>query len=109
MTPLKYEIGAGLIFGAAAMSLWLYIGPGSLPTEIVEQHAPIAHAGEWVTHPNGQKVCRLRSDIFYGQVMEASNCDDWAERIPFRGQLVDWLRMRTGGGGQINIDGEWRP
>lgn len=81
-----------------------------LPADIVDQHKPIARAGEWVTHPDGRKVCRLPADLYWNQIMEAKDCTDWQEPVPFRGQMVDWL----GGpilshGNKINIGGEWRP
>lgn len=70
---------------------------------------PIAKAGEWVTHPDGTRICRLLFPIYPNQVVEPSFCEDWQERIPYRGMQVDFLRSSPWRGGQTNIEGKWRP
>jgi hypothetical protein len=99
-------LASAMIVIGLLLASWLYLASKTLPAEIIEQHVPIAHIGDWVTHPDGQKVCRLRVDLFYGQVMEVGDCEDWVEKTPFRGQIVDWLR---GPPRQINVNGEWKP
>lgn len=101
-------VGLGLCVGIIAIALMATVDViTSLPPDIIEQHKPIARAGEWVTHPDGFRVCRLTRNIYYRQVLEPSDCTDWREPIPFHGQIVDFLSQERGG--KINIEGEWRP
>lgn len=69
---------------------------------------PIAKAGEWVTNPDGTKVCRLVHNVVVGGFMNVSSCADWVDEMPKFGQAVPYLRSNRGFG-QIHIEGEWRP
>ena len=69
---------------------------------------PIATSGEWVTNPDGTKVCRLVRDIGVGMTMSLGSCADWVGAVPVNKQIVPWLRNNRGVG-QINVEGKWRP
>jgi hypothetical protein len=92
------------------IAIWCYFSPESIPIpdDVVEQHSPIARTGEWITHPDGSRACRLTRDIYYRQVLQVSDCTDWTMPVPFTGQQVDFLRWSPARG-QINVEGEWRP
>lgn len=85
---------------------WLIRQPPELPSD-----PRIAARGEWVTRPDGRRVCRLSSDLTLYQVVGPEFCVDWQEPMPRVGEAVEgWVRPKKGGGGyQIMIEGRWRP
>lgn len=85
--------------------------------------ATIAGAGEWVTTPEGKRVCQLSYTLEHGSVMSPDFCMNW--QPPFnrveRGQLIPfgqgWVRKVQPSGWesrwgtmQIHIEGKgWVP
>lgn len=75
-----------------------------------------AMAGQWVSTPAGDRVCRLTQPIARGMTLSSGFCEDWqpgfhapqnAEMIPFRD---GWARNPFGNGLQIHVEGEgWVP
>ena len=70
--------------------------------------SPIARAGEWVTNPDGSRVCRLTRDLTVGMTPSLTMCSDWQTEKPGYAQIVPWLRVNRMGS-QINVEGKWRP
>lgn len=81
--------------------------------------AVIALAGEWVSTPDGRRVCRLAVDIQHGMLLPVSFCMSWQDGFgpPIRGQSFsrDYIRARRNldvnwGTLQIHIEGKgWVP
>lgn len=75
-----------------------------------------AMAGQWVTTPAGDRVCRLTQPIARGMTLSSGFCEDWQpsftapqryETIPFH---QGWARNPFGGWLQIHVEGEgWVP
>jgi hypothetical protein len=75
----------------------------------VGYYPTIAVAGEWVTNPDGSRVCRLRTAIVRGMTFSRGLCEDWQGAVPSWGQQVPWLRMTRDGRSQVMIEGRWHP
>jgi hypothetical protein len=72
----------------------------------------IAKPGEWITRPDGSRVCRIALGLYRAMPSNPKIwCVDWQEPEPFNGQLCDsvpWCRTYLGGM-QFLIEGTWRP
>jgi hypothetical protein len=106
-TPVEFSVL--LLSAIVIISGYAYFSPRPIPVDMADQHIPIARAGEWITHPDGSRACRLTRDLYYRQVLQVSDCTDWTMPVPFTGQQVDFLAWSAARGGEINIEGKWRP
>ena len=72
----------------------------------------IAKPDEWITRPDGSRVCRLYLGLHVGmQTNPREWCSDWQETPPPYGapcDSVSWCRIRFGRM-QFLIGGDWRP
>ncbi len=83
--------------------------------------AVIALAGEWVTTPDGRRVCRLAQTLEHGMMMPVSFCMSWqdgfsapayAQSLPFRDGYLRTNRHPGAAWGtlQIHVEGRgWVP
>lgn len=104
-------LAAVLICGGCALGYyWNEVFPDETPPARTNlpTGTPIARTGEWVTNPDGTRVCKLVRDVRVGGFMNVSSCSDWVGEMPQFGQLVPYLRNNRGFG-QIHVEGEWRP
>lgn len=99
-------VTACLLFGA--FSLFDLSGALEPPVRAMPINTAFAFAGEWVTNPDGRRVCKLSQPLSTGRFASIGMCDEWIGAKPFEGQQVPWLRSNRGFG-QIHIEGEWRP
>ena len=86
MTPLKYEIGAGFdIWCRSDESLALHMDRVRFrlksSSSMLLLHMPASGSLILITKVASGPIS------FTGKSWEASNCDDWAERIWFRGRI----------------------
>lgn len=90
---------------AGAALVWLR-HPAPEPEPVV-----LGRQGEWVTRPDGRRVCRLRYDLTIYNAISTGFCEDWREPEPKFGQPVEgWMRANPAGTGhQIMIEGNWKP
>ena len=75
--------------------------------------AQFAKRGEWITRPDGTRVCKLEVDLQNGMIASPRMwCGDWQEPIPYEGtpySSLSWARLGIGGRPQFLIEGRWRP
>lgn len=80
--------------------------------------AAFALAGDWVSTPDGRRVCRLAQDLEHGMILPISFCMSWQDGFhqPIRGEQIsrDYVRTRPTRDGwgtmQIHIEGKgWVP
>ena len=107
LTPVAAALFGALLLVAGLVAFQIPERPWNHPASV---HSLIASTGEWVTRPDGRKVCRLSRNIYRYEVLPASGwCEEWREPAPQYGQTVDgWIRSYLGSH-QIMIEGEWRP
>lgn len=86
------------------------------PQRVVTQ--PLILADEWVTHPNGAPVCRVRRDIFREDgpptAWLRANCEEWhEEKPPFASPVMpgkwDWLDVTASGRQRVHVADRWVP
>lgn len=108
LTPVACTLAAALLLiGAFLAALRVPERPWNHPETI--SLGPIATTGEWVTNPDGSRVCRLRRPIYRAMVFSRDLCEDWQGAVPAWGQTVPWLQYTGAHGGKIMIEGRWRP
>lgn len=103
---------AALLLLAAAMVL-SPLFPFGHPS-VDDGRTVFAHAGEWVTYPDGRRVCRLTQDLRRGDRIKSEGmCTDWTEPPIHAGESFkarDWTRMRLPDGRpQIHLERGWVP
>lgn len=100
-----------LCAGLFAALLAVMVAGSVLKTPPKISPSVLGRSGEWVTRPDGRRVCRLSGDLMIYHRIDQSFCTDWQEPEPAIGQVVDgWVRGNpVGGSYQIMIEGRWRP
>lgn len=97
-------VAAAAVFVATSSGMFV-----ALKKPAPRSSAVLGWQGEWVTRPDGRRVCRLSADLMIDHRIDPSFCADWQEPEPKVGQPVDgWVRANQGGY-QIMIEGRWRP
>ncbi len=92
---------------------------GALLTVLVATRLPevppprsnvVAREGEWITRPDGRRVCRVTRTISRYETLPATGwCSDWQETAPQYGQTVSGWARSSAGYFQIMVNGQWRP
>lgn len=102
---LFFPVAAALLFAAYYFRDWR---PEKFH-QMSASNVTLGHRGEWVTRPDGRRVCRLAHDLTLYTAIDRGFCTDWQEREPVTAQPVEgWIRSK-GAGHQIMIEGRWRP
>ena len=79
---------------------------------------PVIQAGEWVTHPDGSRVCQVSHTIFRVNgpptAWVRAACSSWTEALPPYGAPVarctfDWIDVDQQGIQRIHIGDKWVP